>query len=278
MDNSIRLCGVSFAYDEDKPEEKALDNVDLTIRSGEFLGIIGHNGSGKSTLAKMLNGLMLPSSGDVYVYGMNTRDDERIIDIRRAVGMVFQNPDNQMVATIVEEDVAFGAENLGMSREEIRAAIEQALKSVGMYEFRDKKPHQLSGGQKQRVAIAGILAMKPACIIFDESTAMLDPKGRADVLRQMHRLNDEEQVTIVLITHYMEELIDADRIVLMSDGRIVGEGTPGEIFADTEKLNSLRLNVPEIVQIANELRRDGVDIPMGILRTEEMVEALCRLK
>ena len=233
---------------------------------------------GKSTLAKLLNGLLLPNEGDVIVLGMNTKDESSIIKIRQNVGMVFQNPDNQMVATIVEEDVAFGAENLGIEPSEIRRLVDESLKTVGMYEFKDKKPHQLSGGQKQRIAIAGVLAMRPNCIIFDESTAMLDPIGRNEVLETMLRLNKQDGVTIIFITHYMEEIVHADRIVIMEKGNTVMQGTPREIFSDTEKLKQLRLNVPEIVELADGHRKGGMLLKDGILTAEELVDELCQLQ
>ncbi len=278
MDNIIELKNVSFLYDEEKePERKALDDVCLTIKKGEFVGIIGHNGSGKSTLAKLLNGLLLPNYGDVLVMSLNTKNEENLIEIRRNVGMVFQNPDNQMVATIVEEDVAFGAENLGIEPKEIRRLVDESLKTVDMYEFKDKKPHQLSGGQKQRIAIAGVLAMRPNCIIFDESTAMLDPLGRSEVMQAMMNLN-QEGVTIILITHYMEEIVNADRVVIMENGHIVLEGSPREIFEKPEELKKLRLNVPEVVEIAEGLKNAGLEIKSGILTAEELVNELCRLK
>lgn len=278
MNNIIEVKNLHFAYDPEEPEKKALEGVSLSIKEGEFVGIVGHNGSGKSTLAKMFNGLLIPTEGDVFVMGMNTRDEGSLIDIRRTVGMVFQNPDNQMVATIVEEDVAFGVENLGTEQNKIRGIVDNALNAVDMYEFRGKKPHQLSGGQKQRIAIAGIIAMKPKCIVFDESTAMLDPIGRSEVLQQMHRLNKEDGVTIIFITHYMEELINADRIIIMNDGQYYKEGTPKEIFSDTDELKELRLNVPEIVELADGLRRSGMNISHDVLTKEDLVEAICQLK
>lgn len=279
MGNIIELKNVSFLYDEEKePERKALDDVCLTIKKGEFVGIIGHNGSGKSTLAKLLNGLLLPNYGDVLVMSLNTKNEENLIEIRRNVGMVFQNPDNQMVATIVEEDVAFGAENLGIEPKEIRRLVDESLKTVDMYEFKDKKPHQLSGGQKQRIAIAGVLAMRPNCIIFDESTAMLDPLGRSEVMQAMMNLNQNEGVTIILITHYMEEIVNADRVIIMENGHIELEGSPREIFEKSEELKKLRLNVPEVVEIAEGLKNAGLELKSGILTAEELVDELCRLK
>ncbi len=279
MDNIIELKNVSYLYDEEnEPTDRAVDGIDLTISQGEFVGIIGHNGSGKSTLAKLFNGLLLPNEGDVFVMGYNTRDDDTITQVRRNVGMVFQNPDNQMVATIVEEDVAFGAENLGLDPKEIRRVVDESLKAVDMYEFKDKKPHQLSGGQKQRIAIAGVLAMHPNCIIFDESTAMLDPIGRNEVLETMLRLNKEDGVTIILISHYMEELVHSDRIIIMERGHIAMQGSPKEIFSESDKLKQLRLNVPEIVEIAEGLRRGGMPLREGILTAKELVDELCQSK
>ena len=279
MDNIIELKNVSYLYDEEnEPTDRAVDGIDLTISQGEFVGIIGHNGSGKSTLAKLFNGLILPNEGDVFVMGYNTRDDDTITQVRRNVGMVFQNPDNQMVATIVEEDVAFGAENLGLDPKEIRRVVDESLKAVDMYDFKDKKPHQLSGGQKQRIAIAGVLAMHPNCIIFDESTAMLDPIGRNEVLETMLRLNKEDGVTIILISHYMEELVHSDRIIIMEKGHIAMQGSPKEIFSESDKLIKLRLNVPEIVEIAEGLRRGGMPLRDGILTAKELVDELCQLK
>ena len=279
MNNIIELKNVSYLYDEEnEPTDRAVDGIDLSISQGEFVGIIGHNGSGKSTLAKLFNGLLLPNEGDVFVMDYNTRDDDTITQVRRNVGMVFQNPDNQMVATIVEEDVAFGAENLGLDPKDIRRVVDESLKAVDMYEFKDKKPHQLSGGQKQRIAIAGVLAMHPNCIIFDESTAMLDPIGRNEVLDTMLRLNKEDGVTIILISHYMEELVHADRIIIMERGHIAMQGSPKEIFSESDKLKHLRLNVPEIVEIAEGLRRGGMPLREGILTAKELVDELCQSK
>ena len=275
----IEVKNVSYLYDEeDQPDIKALDDVSMTINQGEFVGIIGHNGSGKSTLSKLFNGLLQPSSGEILVLGMNTADYDSLIPIRQNVGIVFQNPDNQMVATIVEEDVAFGVENLGLEPSKIRERVKDSLDIVDMAEFKDKKPHQLSGGQKQRIAIAGVLAMKTKCIIFDESTAMLDPQGRAEVLNVVHKLNREDNATIIFITHYMEELVSADRIIIMEKGKIALQGTPKEIFCEQEKLKELRLDVPDAVEVANELRRKGLNLPKGILTSEELVAELCQLK
>lgn len=274
----IKLENVSYMYDpEEHPEAKAIDGVSMTVREGEFLAVVGPNGSGKSTLSKLFNGLLTPSEGDVWVDGINTKDEEHIIDIRRNVAMVFQNPDNQMVATIVEDDVAFGAENLGIEPSEIRKRIDESLEAVSMSAYRDKKLHQLSGGQKQRVAIAGVLAMKPRCIIFDESTAMLDPAGREDIIEIMHQLN-REGVTIVFITHYMEEITDVDRIVILEKGKIIAEGKPIDIFNQVSMLHRARLDTPEIVWLCSLLRKGGLDIPTDTLTGEQLVEALCRLK
>ena len=274
----IKLENVSYMYDpEEHPEAKAIDGVSMTVREGEFLAVVGPNGSGKSTLSKLFNGLLIPSEGDVWVDGINTKDEEHIIDIRRNVAMVFQNPDNQMVATIVEDDVAFGAENLGIEPSEIRKRIDESLEAVSMSAYRDKKLHQLSGGQKQRIAIAGVLAMKPRCIIFDESTAMLDPAGREDIIEIMHQLN-REGVTIVFITHYMEEITDVDRIVILEKGKIIAEGKPIDIFNQVSMLHRARLDTPEIVWLCSLLRKGGLDIPTDTLTGEQLVEALCRLK
>ncbi len=277
--NFIELKNVSFVYDpENAPEKKALDNISIVIPEGEFVGVVGHNGSGKSTFAKLINGLLLPTEGDVFVLGMSTADEDDLIKIRQNVGMVFQNPDNQMVATIVEEDVAFGAENLGIEPAEIRRRIDESLRSVGMYEFKDQKPYRLSGGQKQKIAIAGILAMKPRCIIFDEATAMLDPKGRRDLIDTLHRLNKDDGVTVIHITHYMEEVVDADEIIIINEGQICRTGTPREIFADPDGLKKLHLDVPEIVELADILVKNGLPISEDILSADELVEALCQLK
>lgn len=255
---------------------EALLDVDLEVRRGEFLAVIGHNGSGKSTLAKHLNALLLPSEGDVFVAGINTRNHDLVWEIRRTAGMVFQNPDNQMVATTVEEDVAFGPENLGVKPPEIRRRVDGALETVGMRELSERAPHLLSGGQKQRVAIAGILAMKPQCIILDEPTAMLDPAGRREVLDTVKKLNREEGITIIHITHHMDEAVDADRVVVMEGGRIVMQGKPREVFARVEELKNLGLDVPQVTELAHRLREGGLDVPADLLTVEEMVTALCR--
>lgn len=255
----------------------AVDEVDIKVNNGEFVVIIGHNGSGKSTLAKMFNGILLPTGGAVYIAGMNTTDEEKIWDIRRTAGMVFQNPDNQIVATLVEEDVAFGPENLGVPTEEIRTRVDEALDAVHMVHHLKKPPHLLSGGQKQRVAIAGILAMKPKCIILDEPTAMLDPVGRNEVIETITRLNKEEGITIVHITHFMDEAIDADRIIVMEKGKKHLEGTPREVFSQVEKLKDMGLDVPQVTLLAHELKKENIEISDEILTVEEMVDALCQL-
>lgn len=267
---------MSFDYTNYEEEEiTALDGVSLDVEKGEFVVVIGHNGSGKSTLAKHINALIKPNRGVILVKGMDTQDDEMVWDIRQSAGMVFQNPDNQLVATIVEEDVAFGPENLAIPPEEIRLRVNQSLKKVGMEDFADSAPHFLSGGQKQRVAIAGIIAMRPEIIILDEPTAMLDPSGRREVMETIHYLNKEESITIVHITHYMEEAIDADRVIVMEAGKIVLEGPPREIFVKVEELKRLGLDVPQITELAYELRKEGLDIPPDLLTAEEMVKVLC---
>ena len=251
-----------------------MDNVSLSVKQGEFIAILGHNGSGKSTLAKHFNAILYPTEGTVFVDGMDTRDDEKLWDVRREAGMVFQNPDNQIIGQIVEEDVGFGPENLGVPTEEIWQRVEESLKAVGMYEFRKYAPGKLSGGQKQRVSIAGVIAMHPKCIVLDEPTAMLDPLGRKEVIRAVRALNDVEGITIILITHYMEEIIHADKVFVMDQGKIALQGTPREIFSQVEKLKELRLDVPQVTMLAHELREKGLDIPEGILTKEELIEAL----
>ncbi|NLV88955.1 MAG: energy-coupling factor transporter ATPase [Tissierellia bacterium] len=272
----IKMENVTYEYKSliDDSIQQAVKNINIEIKKGEFLAILGHNGSGKSTLAKLMNGLITPSSGDVYVMGMNTKEEDKIWNIREKAGMVFQNPDNQIVATIVEEDVAFGPENLGIPPKEIRERVDKALEIVEMTEYKTHAPHLLSGGQKQRVAIAGILAMKPDCIILDEPTAMLDPIGRLEVMETVKRLNKEENKTIVLITHYMEEAVEADRIIVMENGNIVMEGTPKEIFSQVDKVKELGLDVPQVTELVYELRKDGVDLKADILSIEELVELL----
>ena len=251
-----------------------LDGVDLKIHAGSFVAVLGHNGSGKSTLAKHMNAILLPTGGAVYVDGMDTADDDLLLDIRRTVGMVFQNPDNQIVANVVEEDVAFAPENLGVPPEEIRRRVDDALKTVGMYEFREHAPHLLSGGQKQRVAIAGVLAMAPRCIVLDEPTAMLDPVGRREVMDTIKKLNRTAGVTVVLITHHMDEAAQADRLVVMSKGQVVADGTPKEVFSHVEALKSVGLTVPETVELCWALRKDGLDLPLDALSDEECAQAL----
>ena len=252
----------------------AVDNVSLSVKQGDFIAILGHNGSGKSTLAKHFNAILYPTEGTVFVDGMDTRDDEKLWDVRREAGMVFQNPDNQIIGQIVEEDVGFGPENLGVPTEEIWQRVEERLKAVGMYEFRKYAPGKLSGGQKQRVSIAGVIAMHPKCIVLDEPTAMLDPLGRKEVIRAVRALNDVEGITIILITHYMEEIIHADKVFVMDQGKVALQGTPREIFSQVEKLKELRLDVPQVTMLAHELREKGLDIPEGILTKEELIEAL----
>ena len=251
-----------------------LDGVSLEIEEGSFVAVLGHNGSGKSTLAKHMNAILLPSGGAVYVDGIDTRDEARLLDIRRTVGMVFQNPDNQIVANVVEEDVAFAPENLGVPTKEIRERVDAALKAVGMEDFVLQAPHHLSGGQKQRIAIAGIIAMEPACIVLDESTAMLDPSGRREVLDTVRRLNREKGITIVLITHHMDEAAQADRLIVMTGGRVAADGSPKEVFADVEGLKAIGLTVPETVELCWELRKDGLDLPLDALSDEACAQAL----
>ena len=252
----------------------AIDDVSLEIKQGDFIAILGHNGSGKSTLAKHINAILYPTEGTVWVDGMNTTDEAHLWDIRQEAGMVFQNPDNQIIGNVVEEDVGFGPENLGVPTEEIWQRVEESLKAVGMYEFRKYSPNKLSGGQKQRVSIAGVMAMRPKCIVLDEPTAMLDPNGRKEVIHTVQELNRKEHVTVLLITHYMEEIIHADRAIVMDEGKIAMEGTPREIFSQVEKLKSLRLDVPQVTLLAHELKQNGVPLPDGILTTEELVTAL----
>lgn len=276
MSEIIKIENLVYRYDDQK-NKNAVDGVTLSIEKGEFVVIIGHNGSGKSTLAKHFNGIFLPTSGDVYVNGMNTKDEEKIWAIRQNAGMVFQNPDNQIVATVVEDDVAFGPENLGIEKREIRRRVDEALSIVRMSEFSKKPPFNLSGGQKQRVAIAGIIAMSPDCIIFDEPTAMLDPRGRKEVMDTIIRLNKEEGKTIVHITHFMDEATEADRVIVMEEGKIIMEGKPREIFSQVRRLKGLGLDVPQMTEFAYELIEDGLSLGKDILTVEEMVEELCQL-
>ena len=255
----------------------AVDNVNIDIKAGDFVAVLGHNGSGKSTFAKHLNALVMPTEGTVYVDGMDTKDSGNTLSIRQTAGMVFQNPDNQIVGTLVDEEVGFGPENIGVPTEEIWERVEKSLKAVGMYKFRNASPNKLSGGQKQRVAIAGIVAMKPKCIVLDEPTAMLDPLGRKEVINVLHELNQKEGVTIILITHYMEEVIDADHVFVMDGGKLVMEGTPRQVFSQVDKLKSLRLDVPQVTELAYELKKAGLPVKDGIIRNEELVEELKRL-
>ena len=276
MAEIIRTENLQYAYPADEGAEPvlALKGVDLTIEQGSFVVVLGHNGSGKSTLAKTLNGVLLPCGGHVYVEGMDTLDEHLLLAIRRTVGMVFQNPDNQIVANVVEEDVAFAPENLGIPPAEIRRRVDDALKAVGMYEFREHAPHLLSGGQKQRIAIAGVLAMEPECIVLDEATAMLDPVGRREVLSAVHRLNREKGITVVLITHHMNEAEDADRVVVMDDGKVIMDGAPRQVFTQVERLRSMGLTVPDTVDLLDRLRKDGLDVPLTALTVEECADAI----
>lgn len=278
----IKAEDVTFEYirrDEEGNVEgitTAVDHVSLDIAQGDFIAILGHNGSGKSTLAKHINAILNPTEGTVWVDGMNTSDEDKVWDIRQTAGMVFQNPDNQIIGQVVEEDVGFGPENMGIPTKEIWERVEESLRAVGMYEFRKYSPNKLSGGQKQRVSIAGVLAMHPKCIVLDEPTAMLDPSGRKEVIRAVRALNDVEGVTVILITHYMEEIIHADKVFVMENGGIAMEGTPREIFSQVEKLKALRLDVPQVTLLAYELQKRGIVIPDGILTIEELADALCR--
>lgn len=255
----------------------AVDNVNIDIKAGDFVAVLGHNGSGKSTFAKHLNALVMPTEGTVYVDGMDTKDADNTLKVRQTAGMVFQNPDNQIVGTLVDEEVGFGPENIGVPTEEIWERVEKSLKAVGMYKFRNASPNKLSGGQKQRVAIAGIVSMKPKCIVLDEPTAMLDPLGRKEVIHVLHELNKKEGVTIILITHYMEEVIDADHVFVMDNGKVVMEGTPRQIFSQVDKLKELRLDVPQVTELAYELKKEGLPVKDGIIRNEELVEEIKRL-
>ena len=272
----IQTEDLQFAYpaEEGKTAPLALGGVTLSIERGSFVVVLGHNGSGKSTLAKTLNGVLLPCGGRVLVEGMDTRDEAKLLAIRQRVGMVFQNPDNQIVANVVEEDVAFAPENLGVPTEEIRRRVDDALAAVGMSEFVRHAPHLLSGGQKQRIAIAGVLAMEPACIVLDEATAMLDPVGRREVLSTVHRLNREKGITVVLITHHMDEAEEADRVVVMDGGKVAMDGTPREVFTQVDALRSMGLTVPDTVDLLDRLRRDGVDVPLDALTVEECADAV----
>ena len=282
--NIIDVSKLVFEYirrdDEGNVEgiTTAVDHVDMEIKQGDFIAVLGHNGSGKSTLAKHLNAILYPTEGTVWVDGKDTQDEENLIAIRKSAGMVFQNPDNQIIGQIVEEDVGFGPENLGVETQKIWERVEESLKAVGMYKYRKKSPNRLSGGQKQRVSIAGVLAMHPKCIILDEPTAMLDPSGRKEVIRAVRALNDVEGITVILITHYMEEVVHADRVYVMDKGRVEMQGTPKEIFSQVEKLKSLRLSVPQVTLLAHELKKSGVNLPDGILTTQELIEELKKVK
>ena len=276
MENIINVKDMTFEYVTIDSKFKAIDDLSLEVKQGEFVAIIGHNGSGKSTLSKNLNAILVPTQGDIYIDGMNTKDESKLWNIRQTAGMVFQNPDNQIVATIVEEDVAFGPENLGVEPTLIRERVEDALKSVGIYELKDRQPHLLSGGQKQRVAIAGIIAMRPKCIIFDEATAMLDPSGRKEVMNVIKKLNKEENITTLHITHYMEEAVQADRVVVVDKGKKLLEGTPKEVFKNVDLLKKIGLDVPYMTELAGLLREEGLDIDDDILTVDEMVDKLCQ--
>ena len=275
-----------LVYEYDKRDEegnvigtdRAIDGVDIDVPQGSFVAVLGHNGSGKSTLAKHMNAILVPTGGTMWVDGRDTRDPAELWNVRQTAGMVFQNPDNQIIGTVVEEDVGFGPENLGVPTDEIWKRVEDSLRSVGMLEYRKASPNKLSGGQKQRVAIAGVIAMQPKCIVLDEPTAMLDPSGRREVIRAVEKLRKEKNVTVILITHYMEEVIDADQVFVMDGGHIVMHGTPREIFSRVDELKSYRMDVPQVTMLAEELRKRGLDLPRGILRREELVEALCRLR
>ena len=277
MSSAIKTQDLVYFYRgaEGETPQTVLKGINLEIEEGSFVAVLGHNGSGKSTLAKLMNAVLLPEGGSVYAYGMDTADEALTLEIRRQVGMVFQNPDNQIVSNVVEEDVAFAPENLGIPPEEIRKRVDGALKAVGMYEFRKHAPHLLSGGQKQRIAIAGVLAMLPKCIVFDEPTAMLDPQGRSDVLRIIKKINREQGVTVVLITHHMNETIDADRLIVMSDGAVVMDGAPREVFTHVEELDALGLAVPETTQLLYALNQKGFDLPLSAIAVDECADAIC---
>lgn len=276
---AVKLAFDYLKYDEDgnvQETQRAVDGVDIDIKEGQFVAILGHNGSGKSTFAKHINALLLPSDGTIWIDGINTSEEPELWKVRQKAGMVFQNPDNQIIGTVVEEDVGFGPENMGVPTEDIWKRVNESLEKTGMTAYRHHSPNKLSGGQKQRVAIAGVMAMRPKCIVLDEPTAMLDPNGRKEVLAAVHQLNKQENVTVVLITHYMEEVIDADHVIVMDGGHVVMEGTPREIFFQVETLKKYRLDVPQVTLLAHELKQSGVDIPDGILTTEELVNALCQ--
>ena len=276
MKKLIETEHISFSYEEETGLPLVLEDVNITIGEGEFVAVLGHNGSGKSTFAKHCNAVLLPRTGTVTVDGMNTKDEDKLFEIRQCAGMVFQNPDNQLVATVVEEDIAFGPENMGVPPKEIRMRVDEALDAVRMKEFAAYTPSKLSGGQKQRIAIAGVLAMKPDCIVLDEPTAMLDPVGRRDVMETIERLNKEEGITVILITHYMDEAVRGDKVYVIDDGDLVMKGTPREIFVQVEKLKEYGLDVPQVTEVTYLLRKEGIDLPADILTVEEMVGALCQ--
>lgn len=279
MENIIHIENLIYEYPQEEEKEvlRAIRGISLDIERGSFTAIIGRNGSGKSTLAKLLNGLFVPTEGIIYVEKWNTSDDKHIWDVRQTAGMVFQNPDNQLVSSIVEDDVAFGPENIGIAPDEIRSRVDDALEAVHMGEYKLKAPHMLSGGQKQRIAIAGVLAMKPKCIIFDEPTAMLDPRGREDILRIIKKLNDEG-ITTILITHFMDEAVQADRVIIMNDGEIILDGSPMEVFSQAEKIMKVNLEVPIAVELAGRLRKRGIKIPGNVVTVEDMVNFICQYK
>lgn len=280
----VKVEDLAFEYirrDEEGNVEsinRAIDGVSLDVKKGDFIAVLGANGSGKSTLAKHINAILYPTEGTVWVNGLKTSEEENLWEIRRSAGMVFQNPDNQIIATVVEEDVGFGPENLGVPTDEIWQRVEKSLEAVGMLKYRTQSPNKLSGGQKQRVAIAGIMAMKPECIVLDEPTAMLDPDGRGDVISTIHKLNQQDNITVILITHHMNEVIDADKVFVMEAGRVVMQGTPREIFSNVEELKNYRLDVPQVTELAYELKEAGLDIPKGVLSVEELVQALDKIK
>ena len=274
MDNILEVKNVTYEYTDEEKTFAAVKNLSLNIERGSFTVILGHNGSGKSTLAKMLNGLNKPTSGDVFADGINTKDEETEIEVKRKVGMVFQNPDNQIIASIVEEDVAFGPENLGIPPKEIEKRVEDALKAVDMWEFRKSTPHHLSGGQKQRIAIAGLIAMQPECLVLDEPTAMLDPKGRAEIISTLHRLNRDKGITVVLITHYMEEAENADRVIVMNDGEIIADDKPKVIFSDVERLKKVGLDVPQTAELLYNLKKNGFAVDTHALSIKEAAEQI----
>lgn len=278
LNELLKTEQLDFIYNQGEEDSKqVLFDVNLAINAGEFVAVLGHNGSGKSTLAKHFNAILLPSGGTVYINGIDTRLEDKLFEIRQDVGMVFQNPDNQLVATIVEEDVAFALENLGVEPSEIRRRVDEALKTVGMYEYREHAPHQLSGGQKQRIAIAGIIAMNPACIVMDEPTAMLDPKGRREVLKTVRALNKNNHTTVVLITHFMDEAVQADRVVVVDNGKVLLDAPPKKVFSHVELLKSVGLDVPQSTELAFELKKCGISMPEDILTEDECVEALLKL-